>query len=90
MKDEDIKWLKEQFQQVRKEKADLAVLMNKLYYRMLVAEIMLTKTKGFTKKRLETAQKEAKKIMTTIETAIKQGMEDKDIAQYKKYLPQLN
>jgi len=86
-RDELIEFLQEQFKQVRKEKDGLALLVNKLFYRMTVAEIMLTKTKGFTKKRLETAQKDAKKLIDMITSGIKQEMEYKDIAQYKKYLP---
>jgi len=89
-KDELIKFLQEQFQQVRQEQADLALLVHKLFKRILVAEIMIAKTKGFTKKRLETAQKNAEKVMGIIAVGVKQKIKDKDIPQYKKYLPKLH
>ena len=89
-KDELIKFLQEQFQQVRQEQADLALLVHKLFKRILVAEIMIAKTKGFTKKRLETAQKNAEKVMGIITVGVKQKIKDKDIPQYKKYLPKLH
>ena len=89
-KDELITFLQEQFQQVRQEKAELTIVVNKLFRRMLVVEIMLTKTKGFTKKRLEKAQKDSQKIWDMVETGVKQEMSDKDIAQYRKYLPEIH
>jgi len=89
-KDELIEFLREQFKQVRQEKAELTIVVNKLFRRMLVVEIMLTKTKGFTKKRLEKAQKDAQKIWDMVETGVKQEMSDKDIAQYRKYLPEIH
>ena len=90
MKEEDIKWLSEQFQQVRKEKAELAILVHKLFHRMTIVEIMLTKTKGFTKRRLETAKKDADRLMSNLEALGRQKMADQDIAEYKKYLPKIS
>ena len=89
-KDELIEFLQEQFKQVKQEKAELTIVVNKLFRRMLVVEIILTKTKGFTKKRLETAQKDAQEIWDMVETGVKKEMVDKDIAQYRKYLPEIH
>ena len=78
------------FQQIDKRINSLEVILNTMLFKIFVNECMINNKIEPSKEEQSVAETEAAKAMGRMKAKIDAHIEEKDIPQYKKYLPEIH